>query len=54
MAHEALEIMGAAHRIGGCGTAGRGEIGGEIRDGMTKGFRLREPLPPEVDRNRTW
>ena len=32
-----------------CGTAGRGEIGGETRDGMPKGFRLRKPLPPEVD-----
>ena len=41
--------MGAAHRIGGCGTAGRGEIVRGIRNGMTKRFRLREPLSPEVD-----
>ena len=31
------------------GTAGRGEIGGETQDGMTTGFRLRKPFPPEVD-----
>ena len=38
--HEAQEVSGAAHRIEGdgrCGTAGRGEIEGEIRDGMTNG-----------------
>ena len=38
--HEAQEVSGAAHRIEGdsrCGTAGCGEIEGEIRDGMTNG-----------------
>jgi hypothetical protein len=36
-AQEALEIAGVAHRIGG-----------EIRNRIAKGFRLRKPLPPEV------
>jgi hypothetical protein len=32
-----------------CGAAGHGEIEGERRDGMPKGFRLRKPLLREVD-----